>query len=87
MPSQLDQSQTNNLQMMVQHYELMLQQLQGQVQTLLLKNQQMENSALQQEIALYQSQQREQQLQNQMQQDKVNAEVKLAQVCEGNQNV
>ena len=73
--------------MMVQQYELVLSQLKSQIQTLMYKNQQMENSALQQEIALYQYQQQEQQLQNQIQQDKVNSDVKLAQVCEANNNV
>jgi len=82
-----DSNTSQNLQLVVQQYELVFQQLHSQVQTLLLKNQNMENNALQQEIALYQAQQREQSLQNQLQQEKVNADVKLAQVCENNTNV
>lgn len=47
----------------------------------------MENNALQQDIALYQAQQREQQLQNQLQQEKVNSEVQIAQICENHNNL
>lgn len=53
----------------------------------MMKVQQMESSAIQQEIALYQSQQREQQIQNQLQQEQVNSEMKLAQVYEAKNNV